>query len=289
MTSRSLNPAPIYPQAPGGFMYYYKAGTSTPINTYADLESQILNDWPVPLSATGLLPNVFVEGSRKQRLVDKDLAQIWERDDVGVESTLGQYENWDAQVIYEFNDIAEGSNGLFYRSIVSNNQGEDPITPSPTKWTEFVLLGVYNASDTYGVGDVIQEASGLLWSSTSAGNIGNIPSTDDGTNWQPPVDSTLVINNIYTVIPQTGGGELTAKRTNELQDGGTYTVPLASSIGANESIIIDLPSTYGAFEPVVNRTGADTFTNIDGSDTSIEFAGPTTITLVSDGVSVWRL
>jgi hypothetical protein len=289
MATRTLNPAPLYPQAPAGFMYYFKAGTTTPSPTTADFAGLIPNPHPVPLSATGLLPNVFTEGAIKQRLVDKDSNQIWERDNVGTDSTLGQLEEWDPLVIYGFNDLTKGSNGLFYRSISVNNQGFDPTIPSPTKWTQFVFLGVHNLDDTYTIGNVVQETSGLLWRSMSSPNIGNTPSTDDGTNWLPAVDVDNILTDVWSVVPQTGGGTLSAKRVNELQDGSTYSIPLASSVAAEETMVIDLPSTYGAFEPLCNISGGDTVTDVNGSDTAIQFLGPARLTLTSDGVSVWRL
>jgi len=91
------------------------------------------------------------------------------------------------------------------------------------------------------------------------------------------------------VIEHTGGGALTASRTNELQDSGTYTLPLANSVAKNKTITIDLPSTFGASTPSVTRSGSDDITDQNGTDTVINFAGPATITLTSDGVSVWRI
>lgn len=93
------------------------------------------------------------------------------------------------------------------------------------------------------------------------------------------------------VIPQTGGGALTALRINEIRDGGSYTIPLANSISVNQTIQIDLPDEYGAFTPVVSVTGADTISYSGGTDTSITFDTGLSerITLTSDGVSNWGL
>ena len=94
---------------------------------------------------------------------------------------------------------------------------------------------------------------------------------------------------VDVVISFTGGGALVASRINELQDGDTYLLPLAASTQVNEQITIDLPSTFGAFTPLVQADGGDNITNIDGSDTEILFEGPTEIKLTSDGVATWRL
>jgi hypothetical protein len=94
---------------------------------------------------------------------------------------------------------------------------------------------------------------------------------------------------ITTVIPQVGGGGLTALRVNELQDSGAYTLPLANTVLVNQTITITLPSRYGASTPTVTASGSDSITDIDGADTNIIFAGATKLSLTSDGVSNWNL
>lgn len=97
-------------------------------------------------------------------------------------------------------------------------------------------------------------------------------------------------NPIDAVIPHTGGGALTALRVNELQDGGAYTLPLASSVAANQWIDIYLPDTYSTFEPTVTRAGTDTITTKLGTDTVINFDSQqlTELRLYSNGVLDWR-
>jgi len=109
------------------------------------------------------------------------------------------------------------------------------------------------------------------------------PVTDDGTTWERADNSP--------VIPQNGGGALTAFRINELQDGNTYTLPSANSVGANGWLLIELPDKYSASQPLVQRLGSDTITDIDGTDTEILFDSGTSIAvrLISDGVSDWRI
>jgi len=245
----------------------------------------------VLLDGAGRCPNIFFAGSAKVILEDALASQIFERDPVGADNLTGNFAPYDNFIVYNINDTVEGSDGEFYISLVSGNQGNDPTTPSPSKWSKIRFIGVYNAFESYASGDVVQEDDGTLWRSLINANISNTPSTDAGTNWLPAIDGSKIpaqINNL-TVIPQLGGGTLTALRINELQDGSTYDLPAASSILVNQIITIDLPSTFGLFEPVVNADGSDTITDIGGSDTSITFLGPTQISLTSDGVSVWRL
>ena len=95
-----------------------------------------------------------------------------------------------------------------------------------------------------------------------------------------------------TVIPQTGGGALTALRINEIRDGNTgYTLPLANSVLVNQIITITLPDEFKTNEPVVTRAGSDTISYSGGTDTSLTFdsGSSVSITLTSDGVSDWGL
>jgi len=307
--TRSINPVPQYTDNSGsvlvdGKMFYFKSGTSSPLDTFADFLQNIPNTHPVALDAAGRLPNVFFEGSAKQVLTGTVLiggistpdTQIWERDPVGADNVTGDFSDYDNLIIYGINDITEGSNGSFYISISDGNQGNDPITPSPNDWSEIRFIGVYNANDIYSIGNVVQEADGSLWASQINENTANTPSTDSGANWIPAVTGIKIAEvatletRSTTVIPLTGGGNLTALRVNELQDASTYTLPAANSILANQTITISLPDEFSASQPTVQRGGSDTITDSAGTDTNILFdSGSVEIILTSDGVSDWRL
>lgn len=95
---------------------------------------------------------------------------------------------------------------------------------------------------------------------------------------------------LTTGIPHAGGGVLTALRVNELQDGGAYTLPLASTVSANQWIDIELPDAYSAFNPTVTASGSDTITYSGGTDTNITLdSGSIAVRLYSDGLADWRL
>ena len=94
---------------------------------------------------------------------------------------------------------------------------------------------------------------------------------------------------MWGVIPQTGGGTLTALRINELHDGSTYTLPLANSVVINQIITIALPDTFRAFNPVVQRSGADLIRNNSGVHSDFNFSSPTTVQLTSNGVDEWEI
>ncbi len=296
---RYINPIPQYftnggKVLSGGTVEFFKSQTSSPLTTFADSLLTIPNTNPVVLDAAGRLPNVFFEGSAKIIIKDSAGGEIKEVDPVGGENVTGEFELFDLLIIYSINGIVKGSDGKFYISLVDANSGNDPVTPNPTKWSEFRLIGVYNAAASYSIGDVVQESTGLLWRSLTGSNLGNTPNTDNGTNWVPAVDGSKIAEIITletrttTVIPQTGGGTLTALRTNELRDADLgYLLPLANSVSVNQEITINLPERY-ATGAIVTRSGGDT---IEGatSDTSITFAGATSIKLTSDGVSKWTL
>lgn len=283
--------SPITDMKPNGSLRFFKSGTNSILVTYKDeLETPGLeNPVIVPVLPNGNVQNVFFSGSAKVIYLDENDVQYAERDPVGGERELGDFTLWDAAVTYDINDIVEGSNGRFYQSLSNGNQSNDP-TLIATSWKEIRFIGVYNVNVTYSIGDVVQTTDGNLWKALTI-TVGDDPSTDTGTNWLPAIDSANVLSNTNTVIPQTVSGTLIALRVNELQDGGSFTIPLANTVSANQVIIITQPDEFISFEPVITVSGSDTITDSSGTDTSITFdnAQSIEIILTSDGVSDWRL
>ncbi len=279
----------------GGTIAFFKSGTSTPLITTADSAGTINNPAVITLAASGRpLVSTFSDSNAKAELRDSLGTLIKEVDPIGGEAVTGQFELFDLLITYDINETVRGSNGEYYISLTNGNLGSDPVTPFPLKWSNIKFLGVYNASETYASGDVVQESDGSLWASQVGSNLGNTPSADSGTNWLPAVtgakiaEVTTLETRTTTVVPQTGGGTLTALRTNELQDADSgYLLPLANSVSANQTIRITLPERY-TVGAIVTRTGSDTIEGTS-SDTSITFLGPTAIELTSDGVSEWTL
>lgn len=232
--ARYENPVEQYLDGAGnplvnGKLFFFKSGTNSQLTTFKDELESIPNTQPVELDAAGRVPNIFFSGSAKVVLVADDLAtgetgkQIFERDPVGGEKELGDFTLWDAQVIYDVNDIVEGSNGKFYISLVNANQADNPVTPSPTKWNEIRFLGIYNVNITYIIGDVAQTTDGNLWKSLTAVNLNNDPSTDSGTNWIPAIDDSLLTISTATNL-------LVNKRYLSTAT-ASHTVPAASESG----------------------------------------------------------
>jgi len=283
--------SPITDIKPLGSVSFFDANTNANKLTYKDELETIANLLTIPVDAGGNLPNIFFSGSASVVYLDQFGTQYAARNPVGEEAGVGNFTNWVNVITYSVGDITIGADGALYMSISDSNQGNDPID-SPAEWEEIRFIGVWDTNITYPIGIVVQTDNGDLWKSVIAQS-GNAPASDDGTNWKlavaidPVLDPIVAATN--TVIPQTGGGALTALRENELRDGGAYTLPLASSVLANQKIAISLPVQYSAFEPVVSVSGVDTISDNVGTDTSITFKGATKISLTSNGVSNWGL
>ena len=228
---RYINPVPQYLNGSGepivnGKLTFYKSGTTTPIITYADSPETIANTNPVNLNADGSVPNIFFSGLARVVCTYDDLEtgeigkQLFDKDPVGAQSSLGDFESWDSQVVYDLNDIVEGGDGKFYKSITNSNQGNDPES-SQANWEEIRFISVYNENVTYQVGEIAQTLDGNLWASQQIQSA-NDPSTDDGSNWLPAVDSdvltrwvsltasgTLSTNNGYYILATGATTELT--------------------------------------------------------------------------------
>ena len=305
--SRFTNPVPQYLDGAGNPLVnakltFFASGTSTEIITYADELETIPNANPILLGSDARVPNAWYSGSARVVLTADDLTtgqcgvQIWDRDPVGGENEAGDFSLWVTTIDYDLNDIVEGSDNKFYKSLSNANQGNDP-TLSPSEWEQINFLGVYNANKSYSIGDVSQTTNGNLWASQTNLNASNDPTADNGTNWLPAVSGVNIAEvealetRTTTVVVQTGGGALSALRVNELQDTDTYTLPLASDVLAGQFINVELPDEFKSFEPIVSRSGSDTISYSGGTDTSITFDGGFSVSLrlTSDGVSDWRI
>ena len=147
MATRLCNPAPQYfyngtPAAPlsGGLMYFYVPGsTLVAKDTYSDNDLSIPNSNPVVLSASGVLPNVFLDGAYRVILKDKNGVQQWDKDSVNsIADIIGN--TWDSTITYGLGgtNIVYASDGYYYVSILANNLGHDPANnASPTWWQNY--------------------------------------------------------------------------------------------------------------------------------------------------------
>ena len=163
-----------------GKIYFYETGTTTPKNTYADVNNTILNTNPVILTAAGRQPNIFFSGVAKAILTKSDNTQILVRDPVGeTESNFG--DAWISTKTYQANDVVMGSNGEIYKSLVNNNTNNNPVTTTGS-WT-FLYSVEWNAGTTYKLGSVVTRNQ-LFYQSLQNANINKDPLTEN-TWWVP--------------------------------------------------------------------------------------------------------
>jgi len=128
----------------------------------------------------------------------------------------------------------------------------------------------------------VNDGSTIQFYETSLVNSGSAVGLTNGLFANPvsKVTSTFV-------APYTGGGNLITDKRNQLRDGSTYNLPLAASVLDNQTIEIELPDTFKAFTPTVQRQGSDLIRNGDGTFTDFDFAAPIIISLTSNGVDEW--
>jgi len=163
-----------------GKIYFYETGTTTPKNTYADINYTIANSNPVILTAAGRQPNIFFDGVAKAILTKSDDTQILVRDPVGdTASTFGNA--WIASKDYNANDVVQGSNGEFYVSLVNGNVNNNPVTTSGY-WT-FLYSVEWSAGTTYKLGSVVTYQT-IVYQSLQNANLNQNPSTAT-TYWVP--------------------------------------------------------------------------------------------------------
>ncbi|MCK4822903.1 hypothetical protein KA005_44485, partial [bacterium] len=136
---------------------------------------------PVKLSGAGRCPNVFGTGSYNVISYTSDSVQIEQFDPVSGDTLEGAFSIWNAITIYGEGDLVTGSDGLYYRSIASGSQNQNPIS-TPSQWEEVKFIGVWNTNVTYDLGDSVYGSDGILYRSLISINLANNPTTDK-TNW----------------------------------------------------------------------------------------------------------
>jgi len=154
-----------------GKVYFYETGTTTPKNTYADINYNIANANPVILTAAGRQPNIFFDGVAKAILTKSDDTQVLVRDPVGdTASTFGNA--WIASKDYNANDVVQGSDGQFYVSLINGNVNNNPVSTTGS-WT-FLYSVEWNAGTTYKLGSVVTYLT-IVYQSLQNSNLNQNP------------------------------------------------------------------------------------------------------------------
>ena len=174
-----------------GKIYFYESGTTTLKNTFADINQSIPNTNPVILTAAGRQPNIFFDGVAKAILTTSSDVQILVRDPVG-ETGTDFGDEWVATKIYNTNDVVLGSNGVYYRSITSGNQNNNPVTSSGF-WT--LLYSVeWNSGITYDIGAVVTYDN-QQYQSLQTTNLNKNPASQ--TSWWVPLNFAWISTATY--------------------------------------------------------------------------------------------
>ena len=174
-----------------GKIYFYESGTTTLKGTFADINQSIPNTNPVILTAAGRQPNIFFDGVAKAVLVSNSDVQILVRDPVG-ETATDFGDQWVATKIYNTNDVVLGSDGVFYRSITSGNQNNNPVTTSGF-WT--LLYSVeWNSGITYDIGAVVTYDN-QQYQSLQTANLNQNPASQ--TSWWVPLNFAWISTATY--------------------------------------------------------------------------------------------
>jgi len=159
-----------------GKLHFYESGTTTPKNTYSDASLTIANSNPVILTAAGRQPNIFFGGTAKVILTKSDNTQIEVRDPEGIDQS-GGFDAWDEFRVFDSSEVVIGSDGKYYVSQISNNQGNDPVTVGTSYWDESEFIRVWKSPITYAQSVIVKYTDGKLYRSKSNGNQGNVPNT----------------------------------------------------------------------------------------------------------------
>lgn len=226
---------PQYEDYPNYWLKAYEEGTVTPLvmatdatggTTVAKFEIDA-QGFPKTSGGTRLIP--FIDGDYDLWLFPTaaeadandttnaiQFADKLNADPLASESTLDIFDAWDTTVSYSLNAIVTGSDTLYYRSLVSSNQGNDPISDA-TRWEQLKFNLVWNAVPTYASGDTVYGSDGLLYISRIGSNQGNDPISDDA-NWRLLNDSPGLLNNAGFTAAVATKVLTFALKTNDLTD-----------------------------------------------------------------------
>ena len=204
MAARYSNPVPQYSNIngvpfAGGKLQFFENGTTTPKDVFSDPAGTISLGNELTLDAEGRVPDFFGEGTYRVRLLDSASVQIFERDDVIIQSPQSaQLSDFDAATTYSIGDLVQGADGNYYISITNSNTGNNPVTDL-VNWSQVTFLTDYNANETYNVGDLAIGSDGNIYKSIINSNTNNDPIISPN-EWNAAVSVDL--STLDDLIPQ---------------------------------------------------------------------------------------
>jgi hypothetical protein len=189
----------------GAKLYFYEVGTTTPKTTYSDPGETVAQAHPVVANSAGRFDAIFLSGSYKVVLTDKDDVTYWTEDNI-----TGAGNSWSDQGDFDS----------------STNSGDYPATGNDNdvyRVTEEFVLNATSGSHRVFVGDFIKAntagATGIdadwdIIKGVSV-NINTVALTD-----QASIATNCKIGTVFTVT--LGGNRTLANPTNK-RIGQTYT------------------------------------------------------------------
>ena len=255
-----------------GKITFYETNTTTLKTTYSDINLSIANSNPVLLSAAGRQPNIFFDGVAKAVLATSSGVQIEVRDPIGdTSSSFGAA--WLASKIYSANDVVRGSDGVYYESLVSGNQNNDPTSASSASFWSLLYSIEWSSSQTYQTGFMVTGSDQVLYQSLTTNNIGNNPVSSPAywanpatVAWQSALTYGLdanVTGSDGIIYTSTGAGNIgndpISSPSNWIRINiswkATVTYPLnANAIGSDGILYQSLVASNINFEPSANAT-----------------------------------
>ena len=143
------------------------------------------------MTGSGRVPNIFFDGTARVKLTNSDDVQIFDKDPAGGDDAGGNFDEWSPLIIYSENSIVAGSDGNFYISFISGNEGNDP-TITPSAWQQIEFVNIWNTNVAYDIGNTVKASDNLFYVSLTEPNQGNDP-TSSPTDWGPPFTAVVTV------------------------------------------------------------------------------------------------
>ena len=240
-----------------GKIFFFETGTTTPKPTFADVNFTIPNAHPVILTAAGRQPNIFFQGVAKAVLATSAGVQILVRDPVG-ETASNFGSPWVASKDYNADDVVQGSDGNFYRSLVNGNVNNNPVTTSGS-WT-FLYSVEWSAGTTYKTGSVVTYET-IVYQSLQNANLNQNPST--ATSFWVPIQLVWSATSVYALNANVVGTD--GILYTSLQAANTGNIPASSpSFWVGTSAAAAASATAALASQVAAATSASTATTQAG-------------------------
>ena len=146
MINRFVNPVIKYTTdtlqtMPGAELYFYVTGTTTPKDTYQDINGTTPHSNPIVALSDGHFPPIFLDGFYRSELKYNGITQPgWPVDNIGATSVPIPLGDWDTTITYSIGQLVTAADENRYESLIDGNLNNEP-SATPTAWSQ-VFLGV---------------------------------------------------------------------------------------------------------------------------------------------------